>query len=204
MYFFRLRFSILSMGIFVSRFRMTMAMLMMPSLGCIYLQERKWSSCLGNALETFSLCFYRLSYPLPLLAYSSILLWIYFVIRSCTLLTCTEKGKASIRSFEVTTSTKEFASTGSSRSWEVCNAGNILCSKLDGSENYALFGGWVFPCCKNQQYGLENIINFIVERRVITSYLYEMCDLFLSTSGRVLKWMFGILTRVLRPGRQNL
>ncbi|KAH7528262.1 hypothetical protein FEM48_Zijuj05G0053800 [Ziziphus jujuba var. spinosa] len=63
------------------------------------------------------------------------------VSRFCTLLTCTEKGKATIRSFERTTSPKEFASTGSSRTWEVCNAGNILCSKLDGSENYALFGG---------------------------------------------------------------
>ncbi|CAN6713654.1 unnamed protein product [Malus baccata var. baccata] len=61
--------------------------------------------------------------------------------RSCTLLTCTAKGNASIRSFELTKPASDVTSTGSSRTWSVGAGGNILCSKVDGSENYFLFGG---------------------------------------------------------------
>ncbi|XP_020410456.1 WD repeat-containing protein 74 isoform X3 [Prunus persica] len=61
--------------------------------------------------------------------------------RSCTLLTCTTKGNASIRSFEVNKSAADVASTGSSRTWSVGGGGSILCSKVDGSENYFLSGG---------------------------------------------------------------
>ncbi|KAL5543969.1 hypothetical protein UlMin_007753 [Ulmus minor] len=61
--------------------------------------------------------------------------------RSCTLLTCTMKGNASMRSFEYKTSSADSASVGSSRTWNICASGNILCSKVDASENYALFGG---------------------------------------------------------------
>ncbi|KAJ9163870.1 hypothetical protein P3X46_023497 [Hevea brasiliensis] len=60
---------------------------------------------------------------------------------SCTLLACTTKGNASMRSIEVTSSTVDNASTCTSRTWKVSASGNILCSKVDGSENYALFGG---------------------------------------------------------------
>ncbi|KAE8056654.1 hypothetical protein FH972_013402 [Carpinus fangiana] len=61
--------------------------------------------------------------------------------RSCTLFTCTTKGNASMRSIEIADSPEGSASVGSSRTWSVCASGNILCSKVDGSENYALFGG---------------------------------------------------------------
>ncbi|KAM4070977.1 hypothetical protein ACB094_11G026700 [Castanea mollissima] len=61
--------------------------------------------------------------------------------RSCTLLTCTTKGNTSMRSIEVTDSPAGSASIGSSNTWSVCSSGNILCSKVDGSENYAIFGG---------------------------------------------------------------
>lgn len=61
--------------------------------------------------------------------------------RSCTLLTCTTKGNASLRSIEVTDSPAGSASIGSSSTWSVCGSGNILCSKVDGSEKYATFGG---------------------------------------------------------------
>ncbi|XP_008218655.1 PREDICTED: WD repeat-containing protein DDB_G0290555 isoform X2 [Prunus mume] len=61
--------------------------------------------------------------------------------RSCTLLTCTTNGNASIRSFEVNKPAADVASTGSSRTWIVGGGGSILCSKVDGSENYFLFGG---------------------------------------------------------------
>ncbi|XP_059442482.1 uncharacterized protein LOC132174813 [Corylus avellana] len=61
--------------------------------------------------------------------------------RSCTLFTCTTKGNASMRSIEITDSPEGSASVGSSRTWSVCASGNILCTKVDASENYALFGG---------------------------------------------------------------
>ncbi|XP_030961641.1 WD repeat-containing protein 74-like [Quercus lobata] len=61
--------------------------------------------------------------------------------RSCTLLTCTTKGNTSMRSIEVTDSPAGSASIGSSNTWSVCSSGNILCSKVDGSEKYAIFGG---------------------------------------------------------------
>lgn len=61
--------------------------------------------------------------------------------RCCTLLTCTTKGNASIRSFEVTKSAEDITSAGSSRTWNVCAGGDILCSKVDNSERYSLFGG---------------------------------------------------------------
>ncbi len=66
---------------------------------------------------------------------------VLIIFRSCTLLACTTKGNASMRSIEVTSSTVDDASTCTSRTWKVSASGNILCSKVDGSENYALFGG---------------------------------------------------------------
>ncbi|PQQ11800.1 WD repeat-containing protein 74 isoform X2 [Prunus yedoensis var. nudiflora] len=64
--------------------------------------------------------------------------------RSCTLLTCTTKGNASIRSFEVNKPSADVSSTGSSRTWSIGDGGSILCSKVDGSENYFLLGGKLF------------------------------------------------------------
>ena len=46
-----------------------------------------------------------------------------------------------MRSIEVTDSPASSASIGSSNTWSVCGSGNILCSKVDGSEKYAIFGG---------------------------------------------------------------
>ncbi|KAJ1397718.1 WD40/YVTN repeat-like-containing domain superfamily [Sesbania bispinosa] len=61
--------------------------------------------------------------------------------RSCTLLTCTAKGNASIRSIEGTDSSTGSSCIGSSKTWNVCTGGNILCCKVDGNEKFALFGG---------------------------------------------------------------
>ncbi|GAU17530.1 hypothetical protein TSUD_340730 [Trifolium subterraneum] len=61
--------------------------------------------------------------------------------RDYNLLTCTSKGNASIRSIEVPESATGSSSTNSSKTWNVCNSGNILCCKVDGSEKFALFGG---------------------------------------------------------------
>ncbi|KAJ6977687.1 uncharacterized protein [Populus alba] len=60
---------------------------------------------------------------------------------SCTLLTCASKGNASMRSIGVDKSTADSASISVTKTWKVCGSGNVLCSKVDGSENYAVFGG---------------------------------------------------------------
>lgn len=61
--------------------------------------------------------------------------------RSCTLLTCTTKGHASMRSVEIAKSPQDSSSSVPPTAWNICATGNILCSKVDGNENYALFGG---------------------------------------------------------------
>ncbi|KAG8388079.1 hypothetical protein BUALT_Bualt02G0087800 [Buddleja alternifolia] len=61
--------------------------------------------------------------------------------RSCKLLTCTSKGHASIASIEFSRSPAESILDPSPTKWNVCGQGNILCSKVDESENYALCGG---------------------------------------------------------------
>ncbi|XVF11564.1 hypothetical protein REPUB_Repub08aG0038600 [Reevesia pubescens] len=58
--------------------------------------------------------------------------------RSCTLLTCTTKGNASIKTVDMIDSPED---SGASKKWNVCASGNIQCSLVDGSESYALFGG---------------------------------------------------------------
>ncbi|XP_020216764.1 WD repeat-containing protein 74 isoform X1 [Cajanus cajan] len=61
--------------------------------------------------------------------------------RYCTLLSCTTKGNASIRSVEVADSSTGSSCIDSPKTWNVCSGGNILCSKVDGNEKFALFGG---------------------------------------------------------------
>ncbi|KAJ4712537.1 WD repeat-containing protein 74-like [Melia azedarach] len=61
--------------------------------------------------------------------------------RSCTLLTCTTKGNASMRSIDISNVPSESSSNGCLKSWNVCASGTVLCSKVDRNENYALFGG---------------------------------------------------------------
>ncbi|XP_020096037.1 WD repeat-containing protein DDB_G0290555 [Ananas comosus] len=55
-------------------------------------------------------------------------------------LICTEKGKACLRSVAKRDAQPDL-DTDSQSTWSVCNAGQVLCSSVDGSENYALFGG---------------------------------------------------------------
>ncbi|XP_023520037.1 WD repeat-containing protein 74-like [Cucurbita pepo subsp. pepo] len=61
--------------------------------------------------------------------------------RRCTLLSCTTKGNASMRSIEFSSSSSEDTSTNLVQSWKICSSGNVMCSKVDGSETHALFGG---------------------------------------------------------------
>ncbi|KAK7396786.1 hypothetical protein VNO78_17945 [Psophocarpus tetragonolobus] len=61
--------------------------------------------------------------------------------RHCSLLTCTTKGTASIRSIEFDDTSSETSCIGSSETWNVCSGGNISCCKVDRNEKFALFGG---------------------------------------------------------------
>ncbi|KAL0464111.1 UNVERIFIED_CONTAM: WD repeat-containing protein 74 [Sesamum latifolium] len=61
--------------------------------------------------------------------------------RSCTLLTCTTKGNATMESIELGRSPADAIHDRSPTKWNVCASGNILCSKVDENENYALYGG---------------------------------------------------------------
>lgn len=61
--------------------------------------------------------------------------------RTCNILTCTTEGNASLRCIDFTDLHAESSSIGSMKMWKVCNTGNILCSKVDGTEKFALFGG---------------------------------------------------------------
>ncbi|XP_010047745.2 WD repeat-containing protein DDB_G0290555 [Eucalyptus grandis] len=61
--------------------------------------------------------------------------------RSCTLLSCTTKGNAVMRSFEVTDSPEDSVANSTTNKWNVCAAGSVLCCKVDESENYAAVGG---------------------------------------------------------------
>ncbi|XP_022137375.1 WD repeat-containing protein 74 [Momordica charantia] len=61
--------------------------------------------------------------------------------RRCTLLSCTTKGNASMRSIDFSSSSSKVTSTNLLKTWNVCGSGDVTCSKVDGSETYALFGG---------------------------------------------------------------
>ncbi|XP_060217249.1 uncharacterized protein LOC132644664 [Lycium barbarum] len=61
--------------------------------------------------------------------------------RSCTLLTCTIKGQASMKCVKMSKSPEDSGVEGTETTWNVSGSGNILCSKVDADENYALFGG---------------------------------------------------------------
>ncbi|KAJ8448844.1 hypothetical protein Cgig2_011465 [Carnegiea gigantea] len=59
--------------------------------------------------------------------------------RSCTLLACMTKGKASLRTVEI--SKNGSASCATKEAWSVCSSGSICCSKVNGDESHSVFGG---------------------------------------------------------------
>ncbi|GMJ14004.1 hypothetical protein like AT1G29320 [Hibiscus trionum] len=59
-------------------------------------------------------------------------------LRSCSLLACTTKGNASIKTIDMADTR---ADSGAPEVWKVCASGTISFSEVDGSESYALFGG---------------------------------------------------------------
>ncbi|CAA7404391.1 unnamed protein product [Spirodela intermedia] len=61
--------------------------------------------------------------------------------RLSTLLVCTENRKACLRSFKLSEALEDFSFVDSPNLWDVCSAGKILCSSLDGNDGHALFAG---------------------------------------------------------------
>lgn len=61
--------------------------------------------------------------------------------RSCTFLTCTSRGQASIQSIELFESQVDNASDLDRTTWSICGSGDIMCLKVDKNENFAMFGG---------------------------------------------------------------
>ncbi|XP_010460710.1 PREDICTED: WD repeat-containing protein 74 isoform X1 [Camelina sativa] len=61
--------------------------------------------------------------------------------RSCTLLTCTKKGDVSLRSVKFPDAHSDSTDDSSPKTWKACGSGEILVGKVDGSENFSVFGG---------------------------------------------------------------
>ncbi|CAE5958796.1 unnamed protein product [Arabidopsis arenosa] len=61
--------------------------------------------------------------------------------RSSTLLTCTKKGDVSLRSVKFPDAHGDSTDDASPKTWKACGSGEILVGKVDGSENFSLFGG---------------------------------------------------------------
>ncbi|KAG8099888.1 hypothetical protein GUJ93_ZPchr0013g35687 [Zizania palustris] len=57
-----------------------------------------------------------------------------------TFLTCTEKGKASVKSVAKENADSDLA-VGPSSSWDVCNSGKMEYSSVDSGESHVMFGG---------------------------------------------------------------
>ncbi|KAL1212836.1 hypothetical protein V5N11_019284 [Cardamine amara subsp. amara] len=61
--------------------------------------------------------------------------------RSCTLLTCTKKGDVSLRLVKFPDARDDSMDDAAPKTWKACGSGEILVGKVDGSENFTLFGG---------------------------------------------------------------
>ncbi|XP_010540526.1 PREDICTED: WD repeat-containing protein 74-like [Tarenaya hassleriana] len=61
--------------------------------------------------------------------------------RVCRLLTCKKKGDVSIRSINFANGHEDSMDNTSPECWKACGSGELSFGKVDGSENFALFGG---------------------------------------------------------------
>nr|VDD06277.1 unnamed protein product [Brassica rapa] len=61
--------------------------------------------------------------------------------RSCTLLTCTKKGDVSLRTVKFPDARDDSIDDTAPKTWKACGSGEVLVGKVDGSENFGLFGG---------------------------------------------------------------
>ncbi|ESQ33938.1 hypothetical protein EUTSA_v10007651mg [Eutrema salsugineum] len=65
----------------------------------------------------------------------------YQAERSCSLLTCTKKGDVSLRSVKFPDAHADSTDDAAPKTWKACGSGELLVGKVDGSENFGLFGG---------------------------------------------------------------
>ncbi|WOL07812.1 WD repeat-containing protein [Canna indica] len=82
-------------------------------------------------------------------------------IRVALLLACLEKGNACLTSIAIKDEPQD-SDICSPMTWNVCSAGKILCSAVDKSESYALFGG------KGVELNLWDLENCTQRRPVIS------------------------------------
>ncbi|CAN6975420.1 unnamed protein product [Brassica rapa subsp. trilocularis] len=61
--------------------------------------------------------------------------------RSCTLLTCTKKGDVSLRTVQFPDARADSTDEAAPKTWRACGSGELLVGKVDGTENFGLFGG---------------------------------------------------------------
>ncbi|CAH2034298.1 unnamed protein product, partial [Thlaspi arvense] len=61
--------------------------------------------------------------------------------RSCTLLTCTKKGDVSLRTVKFPDARADPTDGAAPETWKACGSGELLVGKVDGGENFGLFGG---------------------------------------------------------------
>ncbi|CAN8290845.1 unnamed protein product [Cochlearia groenlandica] len=62
--------------------------------------------------------------------------------RSCRLLTCTKKGDVSLRTVKFPDASVDSTDDDVAPvTWKACDSGELLVGKIDGSENFGLFGG---------------------------------------------------------------
>lgn len=72
--------------------------------------------------------------------FACIFIFNHSLFRLAVLLACLENGNACMRSIPIRDKQQDL-NIGSPMTWSVCSAGKILCSSVDKSGNYALFGG---------------------------------------------------------------
>ncbi|CAN6816982.1 unnamed protein product, partial [Brassica oleracea] len=61
--------------------------------------------------------------------------------RYVTLLTCTKKGDVSLRTVKFPYARDDSTDEAAPKTWKACGSGEVLFGKVDGSENFGLFGG---------------------------------------------------------------
>ena len=59
------------------------------------------------------------------------------------MLTCTRKGDVSLRTVQFPDARADSTDEAAPKTWKACGSGELLVGKVDGTENFGLFGGLV-------------------------------------------------------------
>ncbi|KAM7264981.1 hypothetical protein ACFE04_002664 [Oxalis oulophora] len=104
-------------------------------------EASRWSLRKVHALQTITICSMNEAHRSVPLSVGDVRSPDDIFCRSCTLFTCTIKGSATMKSIKLSTLPGESAQVDILKTWKVSSSGSILCSRVDESEKYALFGG---------------------------------------------------------------